>query len=201
MCHALVQDPRFFALLLQIDRELAAQTRAAGCACSGRLHCADYPRKPRGVTAELRCGFVRRYSFCCRVCRKRTTAESVRFLGRRVYLALGVVLSSSRHAGSNSGTPVLAGLTGLAVPLRTLERWRSWWQEAFVHTPLWRGAGGTFMPPVNAAGLPVSLLERFTSTAALPRLSAMLRWLSPLTVRAPVSAIDHACEHVGEHAA
>ena len=32
MCHALLQDPRFFALLLEIDRDQAAQTQAAGCA-------------------------------------------------------------------------------------------------------------------------------------------------------------------------
>jgi hypothetical protein len=189
VCHALEQDPRFFTLLLQIDRELAAQTRAAGCACSGRLHCADYPRKPRGGTAELRSSFDRRFSFCCSVCRKRTTAQSVRFLGRRVYLALVVVLSSGRPAGSNSGTSALAGL---AVPLRTLERWRSWWQGAFAATPLWCSAGGSFMPPVNVAGLPASLLARFTGIDAAARLSGMLRWLSPLTARTSERAAEHA---------
>ncbi len=136
---------------------------------------------------SLRAGFDRRFSFCCSVCRKRTTAESVRFLGRRVYLALVVVLSSSRHAGSNSGPPLLAGL---AVPLRTLERWRLWWQEAFVATPLWRGAGGSFMPPVDIAGLPASLLERFTGAEPAARLSGLLRWLGPLTVRSPVLATN-----------
>lgn len=48
MCHALLHDPRFFTLLLQIDHELAAQTQAQGCICSGPLHQANYPRKPRG---------------------------------------------------------------------------------------------------------------------------------------------------------
>jgi hypothetical protein len=194
VCHALEQDPRFFTLLLQIDRELAALTQAGGCACSGRLHCADYPRKPRGVATEWRAGFERRFSFCCSVCRKRTTAESVRFLGRRVYLALVVVLSSSRHAGSNSGTAAVR--CAVAVPLRTLERWRSWWQEAFIATPLWRGAGGSFMPPLDAAGLPANLLERFVGDA-VARLSGLLRWLGPLTVR----AADPAAEITAEHAA
>ena len=181
MCHALEQDPRFFSLLQQIDRELAAQTRAAGCACSGRLHCADYPRKPRGVAAELRAGFERRFSFCCSVCRKRTTAESVRFLGRRVYLALVVVLNSSRHAGSNSAA---SALVGLAIPLRTLERWRAWWRHAFKQTALWRGASSDFMPSLDLERLPDALLERFVGAEATQRLSAMLRFLTPLTVRA-----------------
>jgi len=179
VCHALLQDPRFFALLLQIDREQAAQTQAGGCACSGRLHRADYPRKPRGCLPEFQSSFEHRFSFCCSVCRKRTTAKSVRFLGRRVYLALVVVLSSSRHAGSNSA----AMLAGLAVPRRTLERWRLWWRSAFTKTPLWLGACGSFMPTLAAEHLPGGLLERFVGADALSRLSALLRFLTPLTVR------------------
>ena len=181
MCHVLLQDPRFFALLLTIDRDQASQTQAAGCACEGRLHCANYPRKPRGCLPEFRSSFDCRFSFCCSTCRKRTTAVSVRFLGRRVYLALVVVLSSSRHAGSNSAALALGGL---AVPLRTLERWRAWWHDAFKHTALWRSACGDFMPSLDLERLPDALLERFAGADASQRISAMLRFLSPLTVRA-----------------
>ena len=181
MCHFLVQDPTFFAVLLAIDQEQAVLTQAAGCACEGRLHCANYPRKPRGCLPEFRSSFDRRFSFCCSTCRKRTTATSVRFLGRRVYLALVVVLSSSRHAGSNSAAPLL---TSLAIPLRTLERWRAWWRGAFTHTPLWLSACGAFMPALDAEQLPAVLLERFIGADALSRMSALLRFLTPLTVRA-----------------
>jgi hypothetical protein len=181
VCHALIQDPRFFELLLTIDREQAAQTRAAGCACEGRLHCASYPRKPRGCLPEFRSSFELRFSFCCSTCRKRTTATSVRFLGRRVYLALVVVLSSSRHAGSNSAAPTLASL---AIPLRTLERWRAWWRDEFRQTTLWMSACGAFIPPPDAERLPGSLLERFVGTDAQSRMNALLRFLGPLTVRA-----------------
>ena len=38
MCHSLLYDPKFLALLLRIDHELAAQTRADGCVCGGSLH-------------------------------------------------------------------------------------------------------------------------------------------------------------------
>ncbi len=48
MCHALLYDQKFLALLLRIDHDLAARRRADGCQCGGALHRADYPRKPRG---------------------------------------------------------------------------------------------------------------------------------------------------------
>ncbi len=99
MCHTLLQDPKFFRLLLRIDEELAGQARAVGCACGGVLHRANYPRKPRACLSEVRADFESRFSFCCNRCRRRTTSKSVRFLGRRVYLALAVVLASARHAG------------------------------------------------------------------------------------------------------
>ena len=189
MCHVLLQDPRFFALLLTIDRDQASQTQAAGCACEGRLHCANYPRKPRGCLPEFRASFGHRFSFCCGTCRKRTAATSVRFLGRRVYLALVVVLRSSRHAGSNAAA---SALVSLAIPPRTLERWRAWWRDVFTHTPLWLGACASFMPPLAAEQLPTALLERFIGTDASQRLSAMLRFLSPLTARARGMQTAHA---------
>lgn len=85
MCHILLNDPKFFSLLLHIDRDLAQQCRAAGCPCGGTLHQANYPRKPRGCPREARADCERRFSFCCNRCRRRITARSVRFMGRRAY--------------------------------------------------------------------------------------------------------------------
>ena len=92
-----------------------------------------------------------------------------------------VVLSSSRHAGSNSAAPVL---TSLGIPLRTLERWRAWWRDEFKQTHLWLGSCGAFMPPLDTGQLPGNLLERFIGTDAAARMSALLRFLSPLSARA-----------------
>jgi hypothetical protein len=184
VCHALLHDPRFFTLLLQIDQELAAQTQAKGCACSGPLHRADYPRKPRGCPPEARGSVERRFSFCCDHCRKRTTSPSVRFFGRRVYLSLAVVLSSRRPAGSNSAARLVAEL---GTSWHTLRRWRAWWQDAFTRTPLWLAGRGAFMPPLDEAQLPGTLVERFVGTDAAERMSAALRFLAPLTVHG-----DHA---------
>ena len=179
MCHALLYDPKFFTLLLRIDHDLAAQRRADGCPCGGTLHRADYPRKPRGCPVEVRNDHSSRLSFCCSLCRRRATSMSVRFLGRRVYLALAVVLVSARPAGP---TPAAARLgVALGVDRRTLARWRVWWCEQFPKTPLWRAASARFMPPVPEVQLPGELITRFAGPTheALMRL---LVWLSPVTV-------------------
>ena len=110
MCHALLHDPKFLALLLRIDHDLAASTRADGCRCGGVLHRADYPRKPRGCPIEVRDDHCSRLSFCCSVCRRRATSRSVRFLARRVYFALAVVLA---HAGAGRPVAFMLALGGV----------------------------------------------------------------------------------------
>ena len=180
MSHDLLHDPNFFRLLLRIDEELAGAARAAGCPCGGVLHCANYPRKPRACLAEVRSEFESRFSFCCNRCRRRTTAMSVRFLGRRVYLGLAMVLTSARHAGQMSVAAQLA--TALNVPLRTLKRWRSWWSQHFPLTALWQTACARFMPPLATERMPGNLLERFAGDAA-QALMRLLVFLSPITVR------------------
>ncbi|HLF39460.1 MAG TPA: hypothetical protein VI545_07220 [Burkholderiales bacterium] len=179
MCHTVLQDPNFFRLLLCIDQELAEELKAGGCECGGVLHRADYPRKPRGCLAEVRSQFESRWSFCCNRCRKRSTSMSVRFLGRRVYVAVAVVVASAQRAGASS--PVAQLARALSVPVRTLERWRGWWWAQFPLTALWRGACGRFMPPVASERLPGSALERFAGTAA-QSMRRFLMFLTPLTV-------------------
>ena len=179
MCHAVPSTFNFFRLLWLADKELAAETKAAGCSCGGILHCANYPRKPRGCPNEFLADFKRRFSFCCNLCRRRTTSESVRFLGRRVYLALVVVLKSSRHA---THSPLAALLSAtLEIPIRTLQRWRQWWLKQFPLTPLWQANCASFMPPVANALFPAGLLERFVGDAE-DGLMKFLEFLSPLTV-------------------
>ena len=187
MSHFLLQDPRFFQLLLRADQEFAQQTRAGGCVCGGVLHRGDYPRKPRGCLPEVRSDFESRFSFCCSICRKRTTSVSVRFLGRRVYLAMAVVLVSARHAGQTPAARRAATL--LDIPVRTLGRWRHWWQEQFPLTRLWTGERARFMPPVMAGEMPGALMARFAGTGA-EQLTSMLVFLSPLTSRSLITLSD-----------
>ena len=97
MCHAFLADTNFYQLLTRIDESIAEEVRAGGCDCGGALHSARYPRKPRGVRGVLDESYQSRLSFCCAAdgCRRRSTPPSVRFLGRKVYLGVIVVLISA----------------------------------------------------------------------------------------------------------
>jgi len=176
VCHALLQDPAVFLLLLRIDEELAATARAAGCACGGVLHSARYPRKPRGCPASVREHFAWRFSFCCARCDRRTTPVSVRFLGRRVYVALLLALVTP------PGTGTARQLSEqLAVPVRTLARWRRWWCHDFLRTPFWQSMRGRFSTPLLSARLPQALLQQFDAASTVQRLLQLLRFIAPLS--------------------
>jgi hypothetical protein len=180
MCHSALLDSNFYSLLLRIDEDEAAKTRASGCiVCGGVLHSARYPRKPRGGPGDLSKACRFRRSFCCAICDKRHKPVSVLFLNRRVYLAAVVVLASALRSGlSGRRTDQLSGWIG--VPKRTLERWRVWWLHDFVESPFWVNARARFMPPLEAATLPASLVERFGGADLASQLLAALRFLAPL---------------------
>ena len=101
MYHELPRTARFWSFLRAVDQDLAKKTREKGCPCGGRLHSANYPRKPRGTPVQLPEEECLRLSFCCDRdgCRKRTTPPSVRFLGPKVYLGAIVILISAMRQG------------------------------------------------------------------------------------------------------
>ena len=180
MCHALLQDPAFFRFLQRIDEEFAAETHRGRCRrCAGALHRADYPRKPRGCPASVVEDYSSRYSFTCGRCEKRATPASVRFLGRRVYLAVVLMLVSPR--GGTQGRALCELFT---IPERTLERWRVWWTQDFSRTPFWQSRRERLSVPVEIARLPQSLLERFDADTARDRMTQLLRFVSPLSTHA-----------------
>ena len=149
-----------------------------GCLyCGDKLYRGNYKRKPRGGLQ-----WAQRFSFCCARCRRRRTPESVRFLGRRVYAGLVVVLVSAMAHGLKPER-VRRLREVLQIDVRTLERWRRWWRDDFPLTPLWQAACARFMPPVATKHCPASLLERFVGDAE-EALMRLLVFLSPLTVRA-----------------
>lgn len=189
MWHAVLSDSTFFATLTRIDHDLAEHVRAAGCACGGRLDSARYPRKPRGGPAGLGPEYEWRLSFCCARdgCRRRTTPPSVRYLGRRVYLGVVVVLVSAMTHGL-SVRRVAELHAHLGVGLRTLRRWRRWWQQSFLESRLWRGARGRFVPPVDEERLPASLLERLGAEASAAVLRALVLF-APITTRSGAGAM------------
>jgi len=174
---AIAQDPSFFRFLSQIDAELAADTRGSGCShCSGRLHTSDFPRKPRGCPAAVIEEYSWRLSFTCGRCDSRATPPSVRFMGRRVYVAATLMLSSP--PGSASARELQRSL---GISHRTVLRWRRWWTQEFPHTRLWRSVRSRLMPPIASCDLPRGLLDRLDSRIPAARLTQALRLLSPLS--------------------
>ncbi len=182
MYQNMLADAKFHEQLLVFDRDLAAAARAARCwLCGSALHAAPYERKPRGGPLGLSRAYRKRFSFCCALdgCRTRTTPPSLRFLGRKVYLATVVTLISAMLLGT---TPFrLARLSIVpGIDRRTLARWRAWWRSTFTEGAFAPIAMAAVVPPVDIARLPVSMLERFAG--GLPeQLIALLRFLGPLT--------------------
>lgn len=153
MSHDWIPDINFFHVLDAEDARTAAAVRASGCPdCGGRLDQANYPRKPRGgeigAAGEL---FDRRRSLCCarEGCRHRRTPPSLVFLGRRVYVAITVVIASWRATPSWS-SPCR----------RTVQRWRGWF-AALRDTRWWVWTRARLWPAVEPAEiLPAAIIER-----------------------------------------
>ena len=182
MYATLFADSRFHDLLLACDRDLADERQRQCCAsCGARLDVANFNRKPRGRPLKLGPEHNRRFSFCCRRdgCRGRATPPSLRFLGRRVYVAAIVVLIAILQSGASaSRIERLAAV--VPVPPGTIARWRRWWRETFTVTSFWQIARARFMPPIEHARLPASLLGRFSGDEA-DQLISVLRFIGPIT--------------------
>jgi hypothetical protein len=185
MYHELPAGASLWPFLLAIDRELAQTAQRQGCSCGGRLHRADFPRKPRGQPDPLPDAYRRRFSFCCdrEGCRKRTTPPSVRFLGRKVYLASVVVLVSAMRQGpSPRRVRELSRLFG--ADRRTIARWQLFWRDQFPQSPFWKVARSRFTDAASVtAALPAKLLEMFLHRSdSVHDWGRLLEFLSPITI-------------------
>jgi hypothetical protein len=180
MCQYYLADQQLYQMMEKVDADLAEKVRLGGCLwCPGKLHRSNYKRKPRGGAPGDDEAW--RHSFSCdqEGCRKRHTPPSVRFLGRRVYWGLVVVLASAmRHGLTPERVNVLR--ESLGMDRRTLERWRQWWLETFESSPFWKAARAFFSQPVDGKTLPWSLCEVF-DVKRRDRLLALLKFLSPIT--------------------
>ena len=182
----LSKDRLLIKLLDKADSDLAEEAAAEGCDHCGeeKLHHGDFKRKPRGGPQ-----WDKRYSFCCAKegCRKRKTPPSVRFLGRKVYAGVVVVLVSAVMHGLKPKR-VERLRDELGISQRTLERWRAWWLENFADSPFWKTARARFMPRLDEMRLPLSLVDAFHAKqrAGMARL---LEFIAPITVPVRKGAI------------
>ena len=173
----ILRDRRVYELLEEVDRDLALKAQAVGCEhCEGVLHRGDYARKPRGGP-----GWEKRHSFCCsrEGCRKRKTPVSVRFLGRKVYVGVVVVLVSAMMHGLSEGR-VKRLRQVLGIDRRTLLHWREWWRMGFVRGRFWRAEQGRLRRPILEEHMPLGLVEAFGAWQR-EGLLKLMKFLSPIT--------------------
>ena len=178
----ILQDRLVYEFLEAVDADLAEGVRSSACEhCGSRLHRSDFERKPRGGPKEVMDRWDSRESFCCEKegCRKRHTPPSVRFLGRKVYVGVVVVLVAAMMHGPKARR--LAQLReALGIDGRTLKRWRQWWLDAFVRKPFWKARRGRFMPVLDEEAMPFCLLVAFKATRR-EGLIRLMEFLSPST--------------------
>lgn len=194
MWHDLVLEREFFALLLELDQEIAAWVQAARCRhCGGPLCVGHYERKPRGgrvAAAGAAAEFALRFSYCCgrEGCRKRATPPSVRFLGRRVYLEGAILIACTLVPLLEQTAAAIEAATGIA--LRTIRRWQSWWRTTFVASALF--AELRARAPGVELDLPRGMLELFEGKSPIDKLVHAMKFLGPLTTRSVVIAFSAA---------
>jgi hypothetical protein len=184
MYHELPRAARFWSFLLAIDQDFAEEARKKACPCGGRLHCANYFRKPRGTPVQLPEAQCLRLSFCCDRdgCRKRVTPPSVRFLGPKVYLGVIVILISAMRQGP---TPrrVRELSARFGADHRTIARWQVFWREHFPKTPFWKVARARLAPVVQIVSLPYSLVDAFLRHRPPDTgWTRLLRFLAPIAI-------------------
>ncbi len=183
MYHELPRNASFWSFLFLVDQDLAKTTHQTGCACGGRLDCANFPRKPRGGD-NLPKEYGYRLSFCCarEGCRKRATPPSVRFLGRKVYLGVVVILVAAMRQGP-SPRRVAELSRRFGADRHTIARWQVFWREHFPQTPFWKLARARFVPAIEIASLPQALLDAFLpDDEVLKGWEELLRFLAPISL-------------------
>jgi hypothetical protein len=75
----------------------------------------------------------------------------------------------------------------LGISRRTLVRWRRWWSTMFASSRFWASLRGRFVPAVDEATLPASLLPRVLATGE-PAVVTLLRVLAAMSTRPHLEA-------------
>jgi hypothetical protein len=89
---------------------------------------------------------------------------SLRFLGRRVYLELAVLLAAACLQAA-AAARLVARQT--RVSARTLVRWRRWWREDVPRSSWWAELRSRLTPPApDEAALPASLVSHLRHIAS-----------------------------------
>ncbi len=193
MLSDLLNKASLFYLLYSIDLDFAQETQLRGCPfCNGPLHQANYPRQPRGELCDLPEKYRIRFSFCCghKDCRRRTMPPSCRFMGRKVYWWVAIVLAQAlqhkrpanqRHQKAIAPSEISPRLnrpvnerlnTAKDLPgisRQTLKRWSDFFRNIFPKSPLWQRLRGRVSPLVRNTDALSGLLNYFIDIFKSPK--------------------------------
>ena len=146
--------------LLRFDEDVARRAAREPCVCGGSRNAANFRRSPRGfpptASADVRRLVSLRFSFCCSRCRRRFTPPSLRFHGRAWYLAPVRLLASVRDKECRQSTRELRRRMGIS--LRTISRWRRWWNQTFRASLAWSALLGLLRPGTHDGHLPDTMI-------------------------------------------
>lgn len=179
--YELLIHPNLFQMLTIFDRDIANSVHdSERCpCCGGKLDRADYFRAGYGMPRGAGDGVKRRFSFCCRDCRRRRTPDSLRFMNGKAFPAIIVtMLATLQHGETAERLRTLR--RALGVDRRTVESWRRWWREHFASSSFWRGARGLL--PLGGVQLPLpeQIVAAFAAGAdILGGLLSVARFLAP----------------------
>jgi len=181
MYHYLLIDTSFYNSLLALDKLIAEQVKQVNCQfCQANLNQSHYSRKPKGVPAGLDDNYSLRFSYCCarEGCRKRFTPPSMRFLSRKVYCSVVIIVIFLLSPQSDeSRIDKFNQLLGTELSVETLRRWRRYWVKTVTQSHTFKRAA--FVQDLSPS-LPSSLLNLFQQDEK-SSLKMGLKWLLPLT--------------------
>lgn len=176
-----VSQPSFFFNLFKIDQDLAKASQQSGCQnCGDKLDVANFWRSGHGMPESIDDECRKRFSFCCRGCRKRMTPDSLRFLRGMSYVTITLTLFCAIYHGL-TGERAKVLTQALGVSRQTVARWIKWWRDSFVATSFWQAEKARFMPLLDETKLAFELLTKFESSIFPPddSLKKLLMFLAP----------------------
>jgi hypothetical protein len=181
MLSELLKKKSLFHRLYTIDKQSAKKYKEMPCPhCSGPLHFANYPRKPRGEPDGIPEEYFIRFSLCCgqEGCRRRVIPPSCRFMDRKVYWHIVILIIISEYQNKEINIFKLSKM--FAVSRNTITRWIVFFQDTFSSSPQWQRIRGQVAASIKNNELPASLINHFLSfkSCAKDALVSCLKFLS-----------------------
>jgi hypothetical protein len=176
-----LKNKSLFNHLYTIDKKIAEKYRQMPCPyCNGPLHFANYLRKPRGEPEGVLEECFIRFSLCCgkEGCRHRIMPPSCRFMGRKIYWHVVIlVILSDWH---NKPTNIFKLSKLFSVSRNTIDRWIAFYQDVFPSSQQWQLIRGQVAASIKDNELPANLVNYFLNlkSCAKDALVSCLKFLS-----------------------